>query len=212
MCRHDSWWTDRLKKRLADWYRRRGVLRELIYEAERSDDEESIAEEAQALQDPAAAEAEGGSARATGAISSRSKSKDAGKAAAGGKAGGGGSKAERRVAGWEPHGGALSGQGPTFVRMGVDQAVGVATQAVVLAANVMDGQPQGQGASVTQALPLAPTGGTGEAETPSGRGRASEGTGSGVEETKGGEAAESLQSVREPVEGKGDGEQLKVGF
>lgn len=34
-----SWWTERLQKRLADWYRRRAILRELIFEAERSDDE-----------------------------------------------------------------------------------------------------------------------------------------------------------------------------
>ena len=37
-----SWWTERLEKRLADWYRRRSVLRELIFDAERSDDEEEI--------------------------------------------------------------------------------------------------------------------------------------------------------------------------
>ncbi|CAN0486727.1 unnamed protein product, partial [Ectocarpus sp. 12 AP-2014] len=34
-----SWWAERLHKKLADWYRRRAVLRELIFEAERSDDE-----------------------------------------------------------------------------------------------------------------------------------------------------------------------------
>ena len=34
-----SWWTERLEKRLADWYRRRSVLRELIFDAERSDEE-----------------------------------------------------------------------------------------------------------------------------------------------------------------------------
>ncbi|CAN0273761.1 unnamed protein product, partial [Ectocarpus sp. 13 AM-2016] len=34
-----SWWAERLQKKLADWYRRRAVLRELIFEAERSDDE-----------------------------------------------------------------------------------------------------------------------------------------------------------------------------
>lgn len=33
---------ERLRERLADWYRRRAVLRELIFEAERSDDEEEI--------------------------------------------------------------------------------------------------------------------------------------------------------------------------
>ncbi|CAM9360537.1 unnamed protein product [Scytosiphon promiscuus] len=38
-----SWCMERLQERLADWYRRRAVLRELIFEAERSDDEEEIA-------------------------------------------------------------------------------------------------------------------------------------------------------------------------
>ena len=40
LCVLFSWWTERLEKRLADWYRRRSVLRELIFDAERSDDEE----------------------------------------------------------------------------------------------------------------------------------------------------------------------------
>eukprot|EP00752_Nemacystus_decipiens_P016804 g15038.t1 len=37
-----SWWTERLQKRLADWYRRRAILRELIFEADRSDDEGDV--------------------------------------------------------------------------------------------------------------------------------------------------------------------------
>ena len=40
ICYLHSWWTERLYKRLADWYRRRSVLRGLIDDAERSDDEE----------------------------------------------------------------------------------------------------------------------------------------------------------------------------
>lgn len=35
-----SWWILKLRGRLSDWYRRRGVLRELIFDAEKSDDEE----------------------------------------------------------------------------------------------------------------------------------------------------------------------------
>lgn len=177
---------ERLQKKLADWYRRRAVLRELIFEAERSDDEGDML-----------------SAGAEGSVAGKKRQKKAdvtvtkglGEVVGGGGGGGGGPTAasgglqQAAVVDAAGGGGEAGGglpKGRSVNAMDVEGAVGAAkgTEAGAAVGSGTEVKANGSG-----------TGMRGDDDAADFDGRKQRDAGGGVEETKGGEELSSSAVV-----------------